>query len=30
MLQRRHHCRHCGRVICGKCGKKKHRVALLK
>jgi len=30
MLQRRHHCRHCGRVICGKCGKKKHRVVLLK
>ena len=30
VLQRRHHCRHCGRVICGKCGKKKHRVVLLK
>ncbi|KAJ1477110.1 hypothetical protein T484DRAFT_3046532 [Baffinella frigidus] len=30
VLMRRHHCRHCGRVICGSCGKKKHRCALLK
>ena len=25
VLKRRHHCRHCGRVICGSCGKQKHR-----